>query len=151
MSDTDVRLNLYRRLSGLNEEPDLAAMTDEIRDRFGPFPQEVSNLLSVMSVRLQMKKAGISRLDAGSDGLLFTFSSDTRVDPGALIDLVKKRSRRFRFLSDKKLKVHMIKQRPLDALFAAKDVIRGFVLADQANKGSSPRSSTGDGIPMILK
>ena len=67
------RLNLYRRLSGLKEDSDLEAMTDEMKDRFGPFPQEVSNLLSVMSVRLHMKRAGISRLDAGSDGLLFTF------------------------------------------------------------------------------
>ena len=138
VSDTDVRLNLYRRLSGLKEEPDLAAMTDEMKDRFGPFPHEVLNLLSVMSIRLQMKKAGISRLDAGSDGLLFTFSQDTRVDAGGLIELVKKRSRPFRFLSERKLKVHMIKQRPLDALLAAKDVIRGFKLAGETRHAAGP-------------
>ena len=132
VADTDVRLNLYRRLSGLREESDLEAMNDEMKDRFGPFPQEVSNLMSVMSVRLQMKRAGISRLDAGSDGLLFTFTLDTKVDPDGLIDLMKKRPKRFRFLSDRKLKVHLIKQRPLEALFAARDVIRGFELAGKA-------------------
>ncbi len=132
VADTDVRLNLYRRLSGLREDSDLEAMTDEMKDRFGPFPREVSNLLKVMSVRLQMKRAGLSRLDAGPDGLLFTFSTDTKVDPDGLIDLMKKSPRRFRFLSDRKLKVHMIKQQPLDALLAAKDVIRGFELAGDA-------------------
>ena len=47
--DTDVRLNLYRRLSGLREKVELEAIKEEIDDRFGPQPREVGNLLGLMS------------------------------------------------------------------------------------------------------
>ncbi|MFZ7112080.1 MAG: transcription-repair coupling factor [Desulfatiglandales bacterium] len=131
VSDTDVRLNLYRRLSGLRASLELEAMADEMQDRFGSFPQEVSNLMQVMSVRMLMKSAGISRLDAGREALVLTFSPDTSVRPEVMVDLAKKRAGRFRFLSDSKLKVHLIKQTPLGALLAAKEVIQGFHVAEQ--------------------
>ena len=56
--DTDVRLNLYRRLSSLLEESELEELAEEIRDRFGPSPQEVENLLGLMAIRLLLKGVG---------------------------------------------------------------------------------------------
>ncbi|MBW2343703.1 MAG: transcription-repair coupling factor [Deltaproteobacteria bacterium] len=104
--DTDVRLNLYRRLSNLREKEDLNALEEEIHDRFGPPPQEVKNLLGVMSIRILLKKVGITRLDAGRHSLSLTFSQDNPVDPEALVRLVSSKPGMFQFLAGNKLKVN---------------------------------------------
>jgi transcription-repair coupling factor (superfamily II helicase) len=107
VSDTDVRLNLYRRLSSLREKTELEAMVEEIRDRFGSPPQEVRNLLGLMSVRFLLKNMGISRLDVGLDSLTLTFCSDKHSDPGGLVELVSHKPRKFQFLAQNKLKVNV--------------------------------------------
>ncbi len=126
VADADVRLNLYRRLSGLHEEEELETMKEEMHDRFGPFPREVMNLLEVMSVRLVLKKLRITRLDVVQDGLIITFSEDTAVHPAKVINLVKKQPKKFRFLTDRKLKVRLPGCQPLEALLESKKVIQGF-------------------------
>ena len=105
ISDINVRLNLYRRLSGLSEELDLETMEEEIKDRFGSPPDEVKNLLKIMRMRLEMKKKGITRLDVKSNDHIFTFSSSTPVRPDSLIKMLERQGYRFHFLSDNKIKV----------------------------------------------
>ena len=126
VADADVRLNLYRRLSGLREDTELGPMKEEMHDRFGPFPLEVVNLLEVMSVRLLLKKLRVTRLDVVPDGLIVTFSADTAVNPAKLINLVKKEPKRFRFLTDRKLKVRLPAYQPLDALLESRKVIQAL-------------------------
>ena len=125
-ADSDVRLNLYRRLSGLHENEELESMKEEMHDRFGPFPPEVSNLLEVMSVRLHLKKLRITRLDVVPDGLIITFAEDTAVNPGKLVTLVKRQPKKFRFLTDKKLKVRLPACQPLEALLESEKVIQAL-------------------------
>jgi transcription-repair coupling factor (superfamily II helicase) len=123
VSDTDVRLNLYRRLSSLRERSELEAMTEEMHDRFGPTPREVSNLLAVMAVRLILKRVGIARLDISAGSLLLTFAEHTRVKPETLVNLVRTNPGRYRFLSEKKLKIKLDSRRPLDSLREAERII----------------------------
>jgi transcription-repair coupling factor (superfamily II helicase) len=137
VSDTDVRLNLYRRLSSLNEEPDLESMVGEMHDRFGPFPEEVSNLMQVMAVRLLLKRIRVVRLDVTQDGLVFTFSPDTPVNPGKLIQMAEEEPKKFQFLSDKKFKVKVGQQTPLHGLMEASRVAQG--MGDHAGRPSVGR------------
>jgi transcription-repair coupling factor (superfamily II helicase) len=46
------RLNLYRRLSEANDEVAILAVREELRDRFGPVPVEVENLLWAARLKL---------------------------------------------------------------------------------------------------
>jgi len=126
IKDTDVRLNLYRRLSSLKEEQDLAGMAEEMRDRFGPPPREVENLLKVMSLRLLLKRLRIVRLDVTPEGLTLTFSSDTKVKPERLVTLVKRQPRKYRFLSERKLKVRLPPRPALETLEDAKVILQDF-------------------------
>jgi len=102
--DTDIRLNLYRRLSGLLEKTELEDMIEEIQDRFGPPPREVQNLLGLMSIRILLKNMGIIRLDVGRGNLTLTFSQQNRVDTEKLARTVGSRPDKFQFLSQNKLK-----------------------------------------------
>ncbi len=114
--DTDIRLNLYRRLSNFREKSELEAMVEEIHDRFGPPPQEVSNLLGLMSIRLLLKKKRICRLDAGRDSLTLTFPLDGQTEHERLVELASREPFRFEFLSQSKLKVRVGKFSPQEDL-----------------------------------
>jgi transcription-repair coupling factor (superfamily II helicase) len=124
--DTDLRLNLYRRLSNLKEESELTGMAEEMKDRFGPPPQEVGNLLKVMSLRLLLKRLRLHRLDVTQDGVTLTFSNDTPVKPETLVTLVKRDPRRYRFLSERKLRVTLFTRTALEALDEAKRILQDF-------------------------
>jgi transcription-repair coupling factor (superfamily II helicase) len=105
--DTDVRLNLYRRLSGLREKGELEAIKEEMDDRFGQPPPEVRNLLGLMSIRLILKKMRISRLDVGKSSLILTFAQDRPVDAEGLLRYIQEKPHRFQFMAENKLKVRM--------------------------------------------
>ena len=124
ISDTDVRLNLYRRLSGLHEEAELKVMVEEMNDRFGPPPVEISNLLDVMSVRLLLKKLRVVKLDVSKEAAILTFSPDTEIETGGLVMLIDGGPKKFQFLSERKLRVKTGRQSSLNSLLEIKSIIQ---------------------------
>ncbi len=126
VSDIDVRLNIYRRLSSLKEEDDLKRMIEEIKDRFGPPPEPVANLLRVMEVRLMMKRKGIFRLDVKQNALLFTFYMYANIEPQKVVDLIDRKRPFYSLLSDSRLKVRIKEADPLNALLASKKIMEEF-------------------------
>jgi transcription-repair coupling factor (superfamily II helicase) len=133
VSDIDVRLNLYRRLSNLREESDLKKIEEEMKDRFGQQPIAVSNLLKVMEVRLGLKQIGVIRLDVKNEYLLFTFSPTTILEPEKVLNLVENKKKRFQFLSGNKLKVWIYGKSELEALLEAKRIIEILKLQAKTN------------------
>ncbi|MEO8716471.1 MAG: transcription-repair coupling factor, partial [Acetobacteraceae bacterium] len=51
VKDLPVRLGLYRRIGGLASDEETDAMAAELVDRFGALPEEVDNLLAVVSLK----------------------------------------------------------------------------------------------------
>jgi transcription-repair coupling factor (superfamily II helicase) len=87
--DLDVRLGLYRRLSGLAAKVELEGFAAELIDRFGPLPKEVNTLMVIVRIKALCKKAGISRLDAGPKGATVQFHNDKFANPAGLVEFVK--------------------------------------------------------------
>ncbi|HHS89215.1 MAG TPA: transcription-repair coupling factor, partial [Rhodobacteraceae bacterium] len=86
--DLDVRLGLYRRLSGLESKVELEGFAAELIDRFGKLPKEVNTLLLVVRIKGECKKAGIARLDAGPRGATIQFHNDKFPNPAGLVDFI---------------------------------------------------------------
>ena len=55
-----MRLHCYRRLAMFASEHDLDAFASELRDRFGPVPEEVDHFLMTCRIRLAAAAAGIT-------------------------------------------------------------------------------------------
>ena len=72
-------------------------------DRFGPLPEETVQLMEITAIKTLCKHLGISKLDAGPKGALFTFRDDTVLDPGQLMMLVGTRPSKLRLRPDSKL------------------------------------------------
>ncbi|WP_085867345.1 transcription-repair coupling factor [Pseudoruegeria aquimaris] len=86
--DLDVRLGLYRRLSGLTTKVELEGFAAELIDRFGKLPKEVNTLLLVVRIKAMCKRAGISKLDAGPKGATIQFHNDKFASPQGLVEFI---------------------------------------------------------------
>lgn len=86
--DLDVRLGLYRRLSGLTKKVELEGFAAELIDRFGKLPREVNTLLLVVRIKAMCKRAGIAKLDAGPKGATLQFHNDKFASPQGLVEFI---------------------------------------------------------------
>ncbi|MEO0668078.1 MAG: transcription-repair coupling factor [Pseudomonadota bacterium] len=87
--DLDVRLGLYRRLSGLTKKVELEGFAAELIDRFGKLPREVNTLMLVVRIKAMCKKAGISKLDGGPKGATIQFHNDKFASPQGLVEFIQ--------------------------------------------------------------
>ena len=88
VTDLDVRLGLYRRLSSLESKTELEGFAAELHDRFGKPPAEVETLLAVVRVKTMCRRAGIERLDTGPKGATIKFRKDKFADPAGLVQFI---------------------------------------------------------------
>jgi transcription-repair coupling factor (superfamily II helicase) len=89
VTDLDVRLGLYRRLSGLTTKVELEGFAAELIDRFGKLPKEVNTLLLVVRIKAMCKRAGISKLDAGPKGATIQFHNNKFASPDGLVSFIQ--------------------------------------------------------------
>jgi transcription-repair coupling factor (superfamily II helicase) len=92
VSDLNLRLGLYRRLSTLVDRAEIDAFAAELVDRFGPLPPEVANLLQIMTIKRLCREAGVERLDAGPKGATATFHNNSFANPAGLIAFIQKQA-----------------------------------------------------------
>ncbi|HEX7088804.1 MAG TPA: transcription-repair coupling factor [Longimicrobiales bacterium] len=62
VADPAQKLHLYRRLSRMEQPEQVAALRAELRDRFGPPPDEVERLLAGATLRLLGTRLGVERI-----------------------------------------------------------------------------------------
>ncbi|MDR1677720.1 MAG: transcription-repair coupling factor, partial [Deltaproteobacteria bacterium] len=88
ISDTEVRLVLYRRLAAAASLDEVKDIAEEMKDRLGESPPEAKNLVILMEVKILLKKAKVRRLEVGQEGLTLTFGQEGPADYQKVIDLV---------------------------------------------------------------
>ena len=103
VSDLDVRLGLYRRIAQLDSGQDSEAFAAELIDRFGALPDEVENLLRIVAIKRDCRRAGIERLDAGPKGATLAFRNGTFGNAEGLIAFLSKDRDGFRLRPDGRL------------------------------------------------
>ncbi|MEM9434137.1 MAG: transcription-repair coupling factor [Pseudomonadota bacterium] len=86
--DLDVRLGLYRRLSGLTSKVELEGFAAELIDRFGALPKDVNTLLLIVRIKAMCKRAGIAKLNAGDKGATVEFHNNNFARPQGLVEFI---------------------------------------------------------------
>ena len=74
--DLDLRMGLYRRLNEVEDARGIEAFAAEMIDRFGPLPEATENLVRVMEIKLNARRACIAKMDIGIKGALVSFHDD---------------------------------------------------------------------------
>jgi len=88
--DLDLRMGLYRRLNELDAPREIEAFAAEMIDRFGPLPDPTENLIKVIEIKLNAKKACIAKMDVGARGVLVSFHDDKPPSVEGLLAYVEK-------------------------------------------------------------
>ena len=121
--DLDVRLQLYRRLSSLDNKTEREGYAAELIDRFGPLPKEVETLLRVVAVKALCKKAGIEKVDAGPKGAVIHLRNGRFADPAGLVAHISANPALFKVRPDLKLVLRAEWDEPEDRLRAIERAI----------------------------
>ena len=88
--DVHERLSIYKRMANCNVQDKIDDMQEEMIDRFGPLPEATDNLVKIMEIKLNAKKACVAKLDVGPKGALVAFHDDTPPNIAGLLAYVDK-------------------------------------------------------------
>jgi transcription-repair coupling factor (superfamily II helicase) len=89
VKDLSVRLSLYRRLADLDTDDEIADFGAELRDRFGPFPDEVRYLFKVVAIKAYCRRANVEKIDAGPKGAVIAFRDNAFAQPERLVAFIR--------------------------------------------------------------
>lgn len=135
--DLDVRLQLYRRLSSLEDKAAREGFAAELIDRFGPLPKEVETLMRVVAVKMLCKRAGVEKVDAGPKGAVIHFRKDRFIDPPSLIAHIGANPGLFKARPDHKLVLRTGWDDPEDRLRAIEKSMTPLAeIADRAREAA---------------
>jgi transcription-repair coupling factor (superfamily II helicase) len=101
--DLDLRMGLYRRMNELETPADIDPFAAELIDRFGTLPEETANLLKVIEIKMNCRKAMVAKLDVGPKGALVHFHEDGFPDLPGLLAYVERLKGTARLRPDSKL------------------------------------------------
>ncbi|WP_433333693.1 transcription-repair coupling factor [Spirillospora sp. CA-294931] len=66
-----LRLDAYRRIAAITADDEIGAVHDELKDRFGPLPVPVLNLLEVARFRAKARRAGLTEVTVQGNFIKF--------------------------------------------------------------------------------
>jgi transcription-repair coupling factor (superfamily II helicase) len=115
--DLPVRLGLYRRIGGLQTEPEIEAMAAELADRFGPLPAEAETLLQVVWLKALCRQVGVEKLDVGPKGIVLAFRGNRFANLAGLVAWVGGQQGAVKLRPDHKLA--MAQEMPYEARIRA--------------------------------
>ncbi len=84
VTDHNLRLALYQRLTKIDSLDQFTEMEQELRERFGKVPVVVKNLVYVLRIRLLASRAGVQRIFTEGRQVVLVFGSESKLDRASL-------------------------------------------------------------------
>ena len=56
-------MNIYRKISNINENSNLLEIVENLKDRYGKLPQSFENLFKIIEIKILSKKNCIQKID----------------------------------------------------------------------------------------
>ena len=147
--DLQVRLGLYRRLSSLHESTDLENFSGELADRFGPLPEEVKHLLTVVQIKNYCRRAGIAQVDAGPKGALLAFRNKRFANPQGLVKFMYDYGAAVKLQPDHKLVFKAEWEDGVERLRGARALVRELADVAGRKEPALPQTASGEAMPRL--
>ena len=84
------KLDIYKRIAGIENHKEKDDMKDELLDRFGEIPKSVDNLLRIALIRVAAHNLYMTEIKGKNERITFTFRPDARIDAVKIPDFMKK-------------------------------------------------------------
>src|SRR5713226_5519139 len=82
------RLRMYKRVAGVQGEPQLNEVRAELEDRYGPLPGAVRSLVDYAALRLLCQRVGAIGIERKRDQFNIRFHQNAKIDPEKLAHFV---------------------------------------------------------------
>lgn len=83
------KLDIYKRISGIETEDEYMDMQDELIDRFGDIPRSVENLLRVAELKAAAHAAGVTEVNVNRQEVSLSMYKNANIDITKIPDFVK--------------------------------------------------------------
>ncbi|HSW94305.1 MAG TPA: transcription-repair coupling factor [Gammaproteobacteria bacterium] len=107
LSDVELRLQFYKKMSGAKTPAELDEIQIEMIDRFGLLPEPARTLFSISMLRQRADQLGIIKIEANSKGGKIEFTDKPNIEPMKIIQLIQKRSAYFRLDGPTRLRFNL--------------------------------------------
>ncbi len=124
--DPDQRYIAYRRISAIKTEADLNELQAEFVDRYGSLPDETNNLFLIVSLKDDLKKLKIVKLEQAPTSLVFSFHNNTPVSPQNILLFIQNSKNKIRLTPDGRLVVEFSSTTPQSIIDSIKNVLRSI-------------------------
>ena len=84
------KMEMYQKISKIENSEELLDITDELTDRYGDIPKETERLLKVVEIKSIAKDLGIEEISENNNRVIFKFYNSTKIDMEKLSDVMKK-------------------------------------------------------------
>ncbi|HEX7657482.1 MAG TPA: transcription-repair coupling factor, partial [Sphingomonas sp.] len=127
--DLDLRMALYRRLNELEDKRSLEAFAAELIDRFGKLPDPTENLIRLIEIKMNARKACVSKIELGPRGALVSFHDDKPPNVEGLLAYVARLDGVAKLRPDSKLVINRAWNDPRSRLNGALKLSQGLAKA----------------------
>ncbi len=103
IDDSAQKLLMYKRLSKIRDDEELASIKEELTDRYGAIPQPLLHLLDIISLKCFLTRAKIRKVEHSSRRLVIHVTDRTPVDMKKMLSMVSQGSNRVKLLPDGKI------------------------------------------------
>ncbi|HEY9163820.1 MAG TPA: transcription-repair coupling factor, partial [Magnetovibrio sp.] len=124
VSDLNLRMDLYRRVSRLETDAESQAFAAELIDRFGKLPGEVENLLATVSIKRLCRAAHIEKIDSGPKGAVVAFRADAFPNPLGLVNFIHDQVGTVKLRPDQKMVVKRAWEKGEDRLRGVTNLVK---------------------------
>ena len=88
ISDSAEKMEVYKKIASVQNDEEIAAVSLELEDRYGPLPEEVENLLSIADIRSMSRKLHISKISEKKGVISLEFAYIRVINPEKVARLI---------------------------------------------------------------
>lgn len=96
------KLDIYKRIAGIETDDEAEEMLEELIDRFGEPPKSVQNLLTIARLKAMAHSAYIKEIVQRDGSLQLTMFERAKIDPTRIPDLISANTPALKFVPDAK-------------------------------------------------
>lgn len=93
------KLDIYKRIAGIENVKERDDMRDELLDRFGAIPESVENLLRIALIRVSAHKLYMTEVKGKNEKIQFVFKPGAKLNPAGVPRLVGKHKDELKFIT----------------------------------------------------
>ena len=100
IGDETSKLLTYKRLSKIKSDGELADMKDELKDRYGPIPAPLDNLLEIIGLKIMLTGMKMKRLEYSGKQIIVHVTERTPLDMKKILKMAKEGREKMKLLPD---------------------------------------------------